>query len=71
MRYAIILFAFLIGGCEKADRYQIVAAKGSTPEEDRAWVLNSETGKVSLCYEHLAEVKCLRQSKEQLPALKP
>lgn len=55
-------------GCEQvtaqspAANYQMVAAKGSTPAEDRAWILDTKTGSVRLCYESAAAIHCLTQS---------
>ena len=51
-----------IAGCEQPGRYQIAATTGSTSEDDRVWVVDTKTGRVSLCYEHAAAVKCLHAS---------
>jgi hypothetical protein len=51
-----------LAGCDQPGRYQITAAKGSTPEEERVWVLDTKTGRVSLCFEHAGAVKCLHAS---------
>jgi len=52
----------VLAGCDHAGRYQLAATRGSTSEDDRVWVLDTKTGRVSLCYEHAATVKCLRSS---------
>lgn len=62
MRYIFFAGLLLLGGCEQPGRFQIEASKGSTPEDDRAWVLDTKTGRVSLCYEHAGAVKCLHTS---------
>ena len=62
----ILTLLFAITGCDLSDKpqakYQVVAAKGSTPNEDRAWVLDTVSGRLSLCYETAATVKCLDQA---------
>lgn len=51
-----------VGGCDKHGRYQIVATHGSTAQEDRVWVVDTESGRVSLCFEASARINCLPQS---------
>lgn len=51
-----------LAACEKHGRYQIVAAHGSPAQEERVWVLDTESGKVSLCFETSAHIDCLSQS---------
>lgn len=51
-----------VSGCDKHGRYQIVAARGSNAQEDRVWMVDTDTGRVSLCYETSAHVACLEQS---------
>lgn len=63
--FVALVCLFAIAGCDFTDKplskYQMVAAKGSTPQEDRAWVLDTTTGRLSLCYESAAQLKCLDQ----------
>ena len=68
MRFLPTILLVLLVGCDQTGRYQITAAKGSTPEDDRAWILDTKTGRVTLCYEHAATVKCLHAS--AIPAQK-
>jgi hypothetical protein len=51
-----------LAGCDSQSRYEMQAAHGSTPEEDRVWILDTFTRQVSLCYESAATVKWLAQS---------
>lgn len=62
MRYLFLALVIVLAGCDQPGRYQIEATKGSTPDDDRAWVLDTKTGRVSLCYEHAGAVKCLHTS---------
>jgi len=62
MRFLFLALLTVLGGCDQTPRYQIEATKGSTPEDDRAWVLDTKTGRVSLCYEHVGAVRCLQSS---------
>lgn len=62
MRFLSIILLMTLVGCDQTGRYQITATKGSTPEDERAWVLDTKTGRVTLCYEHTATVKCLHAS---------
>jgi hypothetical protein len=58
-----ILFLILLAGCNRADeRYQMVAAQGGSPTEIKVWVLDTVTGKVNLCFETAATIKCLSPS---------
>ncbi len=62
MRYFCITILLVLGGCDQRGRYQIEATTGSTPNDDRVWVLDTKTGRVSLCYEDPGAVKCLQAS---------
>lgn len=62
MKLLIILLLLSLVGCDFQSKYQIVAAMGSSANEDRAWVLDTKTGQVSLCYESAAHIKCLEQT---------
>jgi hypothetical protein len=62
VRYLSTIILMILVGCDQPGRYQIAASKASTPEDDRAWVLDTKTGRVALCYEHAAAVKCLHAS---------
>lgn len=62
MRYFFLSLLLILGGCDQPGRYQIEATKGSTTEEERVWVLDTKTGRLSLCYEHAAAIKCLRSN---------
>lgn len=56
MKIAIAMLAVVaLAGC----RYQLEVAGGSTMAEDRVWVLDTFTGRVSLCYETAARIGCL------------
>ena len=70
MRFIIVLILFALTGCDAHGRYQIVSAGGSSIEEDRVWVLDTATGRVSLCYESAARIACLEQSSEPEPQKK-
>jgi hypothetical protein len=62
VRYLLLSLMLVLGGCDRPGRYQIEATRGSTPDDDRVWVLDTKTGRVSLCYEHAGAVNCLRTS---------
>ena len=62
VRYLFLGLMIVLTGCDQSGRYQIEATKGSTPADDRVWVLDTKTGRVSLCYEHAGAVKCLHTS---------
>lgn len=62
MKLAITLVLLALTGCDAPGRYQIAAAGGSNAEEDRVWVLDTATGRVSLCYETAARIGCLEES---------
>lgn len=62
MKIFLLVVGLLLSGCDAQGKYQIVAAKGSTADEDRVWILDTVTGRVSLCYESAAQIKCLGQS---------
>lgn len=51
-----------LSGCDKSPWYQMAAAHGSSGQEDRVWVLDTESGRVSLCYEASARIACVPQS---------
>lgn len=59
-----------LAGCERQGRYQAVAAHGSTAQEDRVWLVDTEAGRVSLCYEASGRVSCLPQSEAPSEAKK-
>lgn len=62
MKFLILPVLLSLTGCDLQGKYQIVAAIGSNANEDRAWVLDTKTGQVNLCYESAAHIKCLEQS---------
>jgi hypothetical protein len=62
VRYLILSLIILLVGCDQPGRYQITATRGSTADDDRVWVLDTKTGRVSMCYEHAAAINCLRSS---------
>ncbi len=62
MKVAIVLTLLALTGCDAPGRYQIAVAKGSSMQEDRVWVLDTATGRVSLCYETAARIGCLEES---------
>jgi hypothetical protein len=59
---ASCLLLLTLSGCDRSPRYQIAPAHGSNAQEDRVWVLDTESGRVSLCYEASARIACLPQS---------
>ena len=61
-RAGILLILVALAGCEERGRYEIRAAGGSTANEDRVWVLDTATGKVSLCFESAAKIRCLEET---------
>lgn len=62
MKFCILLLALLAGCNQASSRYQMVAAQGGNPSESKVWVLDTVTGKVSLCYENAAVINCLAPS---------
>jgi hypothetical protein len=52
---AAILLAGLFGG-----RYSHAPVSPGNPQEDRVWVLDRLTGKLFLCYENAASIRCLK-----------
>lgn len=61
-RVGLMLMLVALAGCEQRGRYEIKAAGGSTPIEDRVWVLDTATGKISLCFESAAKLRCLEEA---------
>ena len=51
-----------LAGCEERARYEIKATGGSTANEDRVWVLDTATGKITLCFESAAKIRCLEET---------
>lgn len=62
MKLSILLLVFLAGCSQSDGRYQMVAAQGGIPSEIKVWVLDTVSGKVSLCYETAATINCLPPS---------
>jgi hypothetical protein len=49
-----IVVAGLFGG-----RYSLSPVSPGNPNEDKTWLLDRLTGKLTLCYENAASVRCL------------
>ena len=62
VRVGLMLILVALAGCEERGRYEIKAAGGSTPNEDRVWVLDTATGKISLCFESAAKIRWLEET---------
>ena len=62
VRVGLLLMLVALAGCEERGRYEMRTAGGSTPNEDRVWVLDTATGKISLCFESAAKIRCLEES---------
>jgi hypothetical protein len=59
----LMLMAMVLVGCDQTKgQFQIVAAPASPNHEDKVWILDTRTGRVSLCYETAARIKCLEPS---------
>lgn len=59
---AMLLCATLLGGCEQGPRYDLRVAPASPSHEDKVWQMDAATGRVRLCYEYAATIKCLEPS---------
>ena len=62
VRVGLLLILVALAGCEERGRYEIRATGGSTPNEDRVWVLDTATGKINLCFESAAAIRCLEEA---------
>lgn len=57
-----VLLATLLAGCEKAEsegRFRMTAFQGNTENDDRVWLLDTLTGRVSLCSKNTQGIGCL------------
>lgn len=59
---ALLIALAGLAGCDQwqADRYQIVAAPST--REDKVWLLDTRTGRVRLCFESAAAIRCVEPS---------
>jgi|KBSMisStandDraft_5_1062788.scaffolds.fasta_scaffold50432_6 hypothetical protein len=63
MRPLLIFLVTLIAGCDDAkERFRMIPTQPSPSHEDKVWVLDTKTGRVRLCYESGAIIKCLEPS---------